>query len=69
MEIEEVEAGLNRLLVARFSIHSYIVASLQCVVLIRRLYLDTLLFNAMTLLKMIVDSICSLLAGSRDAST
>jgi hypothetical protein len=45
MEIEEVEAGLNRLLVARFSIHSYIVASLQCVVLTRRLYLDTLLIK------------------------
>jgi hypothetical protein len=46
MEIEEVEAGLNRLLVARFSIHSCIVASLQCVVLIRRFYLDTLLIKS-----------------------
>jgi hypothetical protein len=45
MEIEEVEAGLNRLLVVRFSIHCYIAASLRCVVLIRPLYLDTLLIK------------------------
>jgi hypothetical protein len=43
MEMVEAEAGLNRLLVARLGIHSYIVASLKYVVLIRRLYLDTFL--------------------------
>jgi hypothetical protein len=43
MERVEVDAGLNRLLVARLSIHSYIVASLKYVVLVRRLYLDTFL--------------------------
>jgi hypothetical protein len=49
MEIEEVEAGLNRVLVARSGIHNYVVASVPCVVLIRRRILKPFLLKTVIL--------------------